>query len=328
VLAASAFTSPVRADLDRRCPSDAAGTAQITLAGLLGEMVDLTHLARVPVVPYTTALASSHNRASDAAAPGSKDWFANRDVIALSEAEPSILLDVEGPGAITRIWSANPAGVLRVYVDGAAAPAVEADFAQVLRGEVAPFTSPYAFVAAGGHNLYFPIAFAQRVRVTVTGQARALFYHVAYRRYPSGTAVQSYGAPGAGEHVLHAHRGRAPAVDRATASCEARGHGRACERSAQPRRTRALARAARKHRGREAARERRRRSGRGRSGGEPCVHAEHVRGQCALSHGRGSRRQHAALAARPPRAQRRRCVARHRAADRVRRGRDRPRAAR
>jgi len=33
-----------------------------------------------------------------------------------------VMMDIAGPGAIVRIWSANPAGTLRIYLDGAATP--------------------------------------------------------------------------------------------------------------------------------------------------------------------------------------------------------------
>jgi hypothetical protein len=181
--------SPLRALLVQRCPPPPPG---VTLAGLLIEMVDLTHLAQLPDVPYASRLASSHDRASDGAAPDSEQWFANHDFIALAADEPVTLLDVQGPGVLTRLWSASPGGVLRIYLDGASTPVIEADLRALLRGEAA-FSAPFAFVAAGGHNLYFPIPFARGCRVTLTGEDPNVYYQLAYRRYPAGAQVESYG---------------------------------------------------------------------------------------------------------------------------------------
>ena len=183
--------SPTIAALAARCPAPRG--PGITLAGLLTEMVDLEHLTRAPEVPYVSRLVSSHNRASDDAEPGSKAWFANQDFIALTDGAPVTLLDVQGPGVLTRLWSASPAGVLRVYVDGADTPVIEAELASLLSGAVAPFTEPYAFVAAGGHNLYFPIPFARACRVTLTGSADVVFYQLSYRQYREGSELQSFG---------------------------------------------------------------------------------------------------------------------------------------
>ena len=104
-----------------------------------------------------------------------------------------VLLDADGPGAIVRIWTATPAGTLRIHIDGDATPALEAPVADLLRGAVAPFVAPLAHVAARGNNLYFPFPFARRCLVTVddivspdpfTGKPMAkLYYQIGYRRY-------------------------------------------------------------------------------------------------------------------------------------------------
>src|SRR5204863_4513637 len=111
-----------------------------------------------------------------------------------------VLLDEAGPGAIVRLWSATPAGTLRIYVDGDPKPAVEASFPALLRGEVAPFAPPLAHVVARGHNLYFPFPFARHCLVTVddivspdpfTGRRIAkLYYQIGFRRYRADAAAR------------------------------------------------------------------------------------------------------------------------------------------
>jgi hypothetical protein len=103
-----------------------------------------------------------------------------------------VLLDAIGPGVVTRIWSANPTGTVRIYIDGASRPVIEAPFASLLDGEVAPFTAPFAFEVANGHNLYFPIPFRRACRITVETDATRFFYQVDHRRYPADARIESF----------------------------------------------------------------------------------------------------------------------------------------
>ena len=175
-----------------RAACDAGGVAsEVTLRDLLASLTDLDHLTRAPSPSYTSRLTSSHDRASDDAQPGETAWFANQDWIVPSAGEETTLLDVTGPGVITRIWSANPSGTLRLYVDDDA-PVIEAPMAKLLRGGVAPFTPPYAFVAGGGYNFYFPIGFRQRCRITVESDAERLYFQINHRAYADGVRVEPF----------------------------------------------------------------------------------------------------------------------------------------
>ncbi|HKU36920.1 MAG TPA: glycoside hydrolase family 172 protein [Polyangiales bacterium] len=172
----------------------------ITVTSLLRELTDLTALAHRPNPAYTSELATSFDRSSLEAQPTDAAWFANRDYAQPTLDPATVLLDVAGPGVVTRIWSANPSGTIRIYLDGAEAPALEAPFKALLSGEVPPFASPYAFIAAGGHNLYFPIPFARGCRITVSSDAKRMYYHVNYRRYAQQPAIETY-SPAALRHA-------------------------------------------------------------------------------------------------------------------------------
>jgi hypothetical protein len=198
-------------------PEPAAEPGEISVLTMLREMVDLDHLARLPAARFVAGQAASTDRRSYRPEDG-EAWFANNDFVTDGahnlvrvESAPDgtkryVLLDATGPGAIVRIWSANPAGTLRVYLDGQSRPAVEAPFAGLLRGEVAPFVAPLAHVSARGYNLYFPIPYRRRCLVTVDsivspdpfdGRPIAkLYYQIGYRTYPPATAsdVRPYDA--------------------------------------------------------------------------------------------------------------------------------------
>ena len=169
--------------------------AQVTLPSLLEDASSLDRLTRFPSPAYVTRQSSSYDRASKTPSDPA-GWFANDDrgqyskVIDRSGRKEKVLLEADGPGAVVRVWSANPEGVLRIYIDGAEEPALEAPMPDLLQGKVPPFLPPLAHEAARGTNLYFPFIYARKVLVTTDGDN--IYYHVTYRTYPEGTPVEPY----------------------------------------------------------------------------------------------------------------------------------------
>ena len=186
--------------------SPASPASPVTLESLLNEMVDVARLSRMPDPPYTTRQASSYDRAStDPAEATEANWFANDDrgqferIDTLEDGSlEHVLMDAEGPGAIMRIWSANPedAGIIRVYLDHAATPAIEMPFADLLGGATAPFIGPIAGVRARGWNSYLPIPYAAHCKITASKPS--FYYHINYRTYPAETSVETFSLDAAG----------------------------------------------------------------------------------------------------------------------------------
>ncbi len=108
-----------------------------------------------------------------------------------------VLLDVDGPGVVTRVWATGSPGQfltddcrLKWYLDGAEMPAIDLPARHFFGGEGAnyPFLPPLAGVLPGDPDRpgvgavgvgYVPVPFAKRLRVV--GQ-RIDGYHIAYRR--------------------------------------------------------------------------------------------------------------------------------------------------
>jgi hypothetical protein len=112
-----------------------------------------------------------------------------------------VLADTDGPGCVVRIWSANPndAGKIRIYLDEAKDPAIEAPLTALLGGrwkttidgkEVTPLPDPIACERSRGFNLYFPIPYQKHCKITV--DKSDIYYHVDYRTYPEGTEVETF----------------------------------------------------------------------------------------------------------------------------------------
>ncbi len=82
---------------------------KVTLRSLLEEMTDSDANTYLPAPRYTTRLWSSHDRRTTT--PGTDGWFANDDHSKFIRSETvdgrteDVMLDVNGPGAITRFWS-------------------------------------------------------------------------------------------------------------------------------------------------------------------------------------------------------------------------------
>lgn len=181
-----ATAAPVRAAL--------ADVEPIGLTSLLLEMVDRDTLARWPSPAYKCFQASSYDRASTDAA-NAETWFANGDVNQYIRVETNagrkewVMMDADGPGAIVRIWSANPKGTLRIYLDGATTPAVEGTMSDILGGKWA-VPDALSYEASKGWNLYLPIPYAKHCKVT--SDSDGFYYQVNYRTYAAGTAVESF----------------------------------------------------------------------------------------------------------------------------------------
>lgn len=120
-----------------------------------------------------------------------------------------IVAAIPGPGCIWRIWSANPMGTVRFYLDGNTEPleldfkgifaggAEDPDEAALARRAANPFLRPFTYRRAGAgdalaSNCYLPIPFAESCLVVLD---RASFYHFGYKTYPAGTKVSTFRLP-------------------------------------------------------------------------------------------------------------------------------------
>ena len=99
---------------------------KVTLRSLLAEMTDPDANTYLPSPRYTARLWSSHDRRTTT--PDADGWFANNDhgkfirSETVGDCTEDVMLDAEGPGAITRFWITVSGkageGKIRVYVDG------------------------------------------------------------------------------------------------------------------------------------------------------------------------------------------------------------------
>jgi len=106
----------------------------------------------------------------------------------------AVLAEMEGPGVIARLWSANAAGRIRIFLDREEEPRIDAPFQDLFTGKYPPFVEPIATHQGGGWISYLPIAYAKHCRVEVDelDDPRALYYQVQYLTYPRRTPIRTF----------------------------------------------------------------------------------------------------------------------------------------
>lgn len=168
---------------------------RITTQSLLREMTDLRTLAEFPSPSFTCRQFSSYDRKS-VTPDDTETWFANGDwgqfirEEKVAERTEFVLADMDGPGAIVRIWSANPKGTLRIYLDGKETPQIECPMADFLGGRLPWNPPPISGERSRGWNSYLPIPYAKHCKVTC--DQKDFYYHVNYRTYRRGSRVETF----------------------------------------------------------------------------------------------------------------------------------------
>ncbi len=172
------------------------------VAWFLKRMVDIEWLAyHEPDVRCKQF--SSYDRRSKIVDGKKVDWDANGDAgnyLRENKEEGRVMAEMKGPGCITQIWSANPAGTIRIWLDGEAKPSIEMPMAELLSDQgKAPFKEPFCYQVRpvdNNHtasNCYFPIPYAKSCKVAqVDGRS---YYNVDYITYPKDTPVVTLKLP-------------------------------------------------------------------------------------------------------------------------------------
>ncbi len=175
----------------------------------------LVDLDRLPYLEpgVTCAQASSYDRGSryDPQTDTYINWGANGDRGHYISVDPdsgeALMADLKGPGCICRIWSANPQGSIRLYLDGDTKPTYEFDFMGLFKGEWGAFRVPAPLfwkrdpnTVNSASDCYVPIPYAKSCRVTAD-QAHSQYYHIGYVTYPPGTPVKTFRLPVTGDEM-------------------------------------------------------------------------------------------------------------------------------
>lgn len=187
----------------------------ITFRSLLREMASAGTLMYYPSPAYRLVQFSSYDRRS--IHPDSAGWYANNDYTNFIREEDTdgrheyVILEADGPGVIVRWWMTfgNASAMnsnIRVYLDGKPDPVIEGNAPELVGGGVlapAPLStsvSPLTEPQRRGYNLYLPILFSEKCRITLENDSvlltpqrhtPSIYYNIDARLYEEGTRVVS-----------------------------------------------------------------------------------------------------------------------------------------
>lgn len=149
--------------------------------------INLFDINNLPALKnFRSYMASSYDR------EGGNYDFGNYEQIIGEEA---ILLDVDGPGIITRIWSANPTGQIRIYFDGSETPQIDEDFGEFMSrlplrwgngrhpGNIPKDSGVVSGDEAYGRTVYCLIPFQNGCKVTLPAESSWLYYQINYHLF-------------------------------------------------------------------------------------------------------------------------------------------------
>lgn len=174
------------------------GAQALTYLDLIRRLTDLEALAVLPEAGEKGAQSSSRDRASayDGASGTFTHWGANDDCCGSLRTDADggkVLAEMEGPGVIGRINGSSPSqGRVKIFLDGAAQPAVDLAWDEYFDHTQAPFIhSTLAYRSAGGYNNYYPIPYQKSCKV-VAYEGWWSYYQIGYTTFPKGTVVPTF----------------------------------------------------------------------------------------------------------------------------------------
>ena len=173
----------------------------VTLDTLLDEMLDRDAVTRYPVPEYRQAQVSSYDRRT--VGPGQPGWWANDDGAGYERIDTvdgrleKVLCDLQGAGAITRIWMTTKEkfGTLRIYFDGAKKAQIEIPAYDMARFPIKipiglSLTHTHyaeAMEGVGGNTFFLPLPFEKACKITFEEPDINVkiprYYHIGYRTY-------------------------------------------------------------------------------------------------------------------------------------------------
>ncbi|MBI3818091.1 MAG: DUF2961 domain-containing protein [Planctomycetes bacterium] len=171
---------------------------EYTFDRLTRDLANLDWLADLPSEDERCIQFSSYDRASGKGKSDPNAWYANGDAGQFLREEKNdggtewVMVDVEGPGAAVRIWSANAndAGDLKFYFDGEKTAGFVIPFADLTSGKKAPFLEPICGLRGSGWNCHVPFPFSKHLKITAT--KHDFYYHVNVRLFDKDTRVPTF----------------------------------------------------------------------------------------------------------------------------------------
>ncbi|MBQ9080839.1 MAG: DUF2961 domain-containing protein [Clostridia bacterium] len=144
----------------------------LSYTDIVRRMVDTRYLSVAPDGERSAEF-TSYNRKSAYENGQYVNWNANGDGGSYIRKQGDggyVVAEIDGPGYISRIWSATAGtGHIKIYIDGSNQPVVDTAFQNLFSGNTVPFTYDNLCYLndARGYNCYVPITFSKSCRVVM-----------------------------------------------------------------------------------------------------------------------------------------------------------------
>lgn len=175
-------------------PAVAQAGRRLDYPRLLQRLTDVDWLWSPPAAGERCVQFSSYDRSSDKG-PGDFDaWYGNDDrgkylrVEERDGRQEYVMVDIDGPGVLSRLWSANPSGELYFDIDGQRVWTV--DFLTLCSGKVEGVPEPLAGMRSKGGNCHLPIPFQKHLKVSAS--KGDFYYQCNTLLFAKGTEVEGF----------------------------------------------------------------------------------------------------------------------------------------
>ena len=160
-----------------------AAAPPVTMAALLRQESDMSALPNLHT--WTSNLQSSYDRSGNNGDAGN---------YLSGDGKDGVMADMDGPGAVVRLWSANPEGEIKIFIDDSPTPVIDTPFRHLFDGSLAPFKAPLCGPSSGGVYSYLPLTYARHCHIELIG-GQGVYYHVNYLTFAPNTPTASFSLP-------------------------------------------------------------------------------------------------------------------------------------
>jgi hypothetical protein len=176
-------------------PLGSKATETVSYRDLVARLTSMERLALPVIAGERTGASTSHDRGSvyDAASGTYRNWSANNDGSGFirKEGNDQVLVDLDGPGVLWRVWSAKPEqGHIRIFLDGSTTPLVDKSFRSFFDDLEKEYPG-LAMTLSRGRNEFVPIPFVKSCKV-VMSEGWGAYFHATHTLFPKGTELESF----------------------------------------------------------------------------------------------------------------------------------------
>jgi Protein of unknown function (DUF2961) len=123
---------------------------------------------------------------------GNDDGFSGKYSSIRQEGDALVVAELQGPGAITRIWTPTPNdSPLEFFFDGETTPRLVMPFRDLFKGDHAPFLAPLSGQGGGGFYSYLTLAFQHSIKIRLHGP-KMQFFQINYGLYEPDSKISTF----------------------------------------------------------------------------------------------------------------------------------------